>query len=109
MKIHIEDLKFKTIIGILNFERETPQDVIINLEIEYEYIDEFINYADIVKLITKTMKKDKFLLLEDALKTISVKLKKEFSQIETINLKITKPSIIADCKVSLSDIYKFNS
>ena len=37
MTIHIEDLKFQCIIGILDFERVTPQDIIINMSIEYLY------------------------------------------------------------------------
>jgi len=43
MTIHIEDLKFQCIIGILDFERKIPQDVEVNLTIEYNYKDEFIN------------------------------------------------------------------
>lgn len=109
MTIYIEDLKFQTIIGILDFERETPQDVIINLELEYEYLDEFINYADVSELIKKTMIKSKYLLIEDALKDLSLKLKKEFLKIQSLDLKITKPSILPDCVVSVGDIYKFNS
>ena len=109
MTIYIEDLKFQTIIGILDFERETPQDVIINLELEYEYLDEFINYADVSALIKKTMIKSKYLLVEDALKDLSLKLKKEFLKIQSLNLKITKPSILPDCVVSVGNIYKFNS
>lgn len=109
MTIYIEDLKFQTIIGILDFEREMPQDVIINLELEYEYIDEFINYADVSKLIKTTMIESKYLLIEDALKDLSFKLKKEFLKIQTLNLKITKPSILSDCVVSVANIYKFNS
>ena len=109
MTIHIEDLKFQTIIGILDFERVTPQDVIINLEIEYDYIDEFINYADVSSFIQSTMLKEQFLLLEDALTILSEKLKKEFLKINKLTLKITKPSIMPDCMVSLSDIYIFNS
>ena len=109
MTIYIKDLKFQTIIGILDFERETPQDVIINLELEYEYLDEFINYADVSELIKKTMLKSKYLLVEDALKDLSLKLKKEFSKIQDLNLRITKPSILPDCVVSVGNIYKFNS
>ena len=109
MTVHIEDLKFQTIIGILDFERVTPQDVIINLEIEYDYKDEFINYAEVSALITLTMINSKFLLIEDALSQLSVKLKKEFTKINTLNLKITKPSILPDCTVSVSNFYKFNS
>ena len=109
MTIHIEELKFQTIIGILDFERVTPQDVIINAEIDYLYEDEFINYAELVTSIKAIMKKEKFLLIEDALAELSDKLKKEFSKIDTLKLKITKPSILPDCKVSLSNTYKFNS
>jgi len=39
MKVHIQDLRFQTIIGILDFERVKPQEVIINLELEYNYED----------------------------------------------------------------------
>ncbi len=109
MTIYIEDLKFQAIIGILDFERESPQDLIINIELEYEYIAEFINYADVSELIKSTMIKSKFLLVEDALKDLSFKLKKEFSKIQILNLKITKPSILPDCIVSVGNTYTFNS
>ena len=71
MTIHIEDLKFQSIIGILDFERTTPQDVIINLTIQYNYKDLFINYAEVSDLIKATMIEKKFLLLEDALQDLS--------------------------------------
>jgi dihydroneopterin aldolase len=109
MKIYIEDLKFQTIIGILDFERTNVQDVLINLEINYEYKKEFINYAEVAQLIKSTMIEAKFLLIEDALKNLANTLKKEFIEINTLYLKITKPSILPDCKVSVSEFYNFNS
>jgi dihydroneopterin aldolase len=109
MNIHIEDLKFKCIIGILEFERDIEQDVIIDIKIEYEYIDQFIDYADITKIIKKDMINTKFLLIEDALEGLSKKLKKNFPLIKQLYLKISKPSILPDCKVSVANNYKFNS
>ena len=109
MKIYIEDLRFQTIIGILDFERITPQEVIINLELEYKYENEFINYADVTTLIRNSILSQKFLLIEDALLYLSDILKKEFKKINTLELKITKPSILPDCKVSVSIFKKFNS
>lgn len=109
MTIHIEDLKFQCIIGILDFERTTPQDVIINLIIEYNYKNTFINYADIVEIIKKTMIKSEFFLIEDALESLNLKLIKEYKAIKSINLKITKPSILPDCKVSVSNYCKSQS
>jgi len=107
MTIYIEDLKFQCIIGILDFERVTPQDVIINLTISYNYKKEFINYADVTKLIEKEMIKNKFLLLEDALLRLSKKLKKKFPLIQTLDIKITKPSILPNTMVSVSNKYNF--
>jgi dihydroneopterin aldolase len=102
MTIHIEELRFATIIGILDFERVTPQDVIVNLEIDYEYKDEFINYADVVTFIKSDMIEAKYLLIEDALHGLSQKITKKFPHAIELRLKITKPSILADAKVSVS-------
>lgn len=109
MTIHIEDLKFQTIIGILDFERTIPQEVIINLEIEYHFKDTYINYADVSYLIESTMIEEKFLLIEDALDFLSTKLKKRFQLINKLSLKITKPSIMPNSRVSVSNSYRFNS
>ena len=109
MTIHIEDLKFQCIIGILNFERTKPQDVIVNLTIDYINENGFINYADIVQIIKENMIKSEFLLIEDALDSLNLKLIKEYSSIKSLNLKITKPSILPDCKVSVSNHYKVES
>ncbi len=109
MIIHIEDLKFQCIIGILDFERSTPQDVILNLEIGYEYEKDFINYAEVVNIIKTNMLTSNFLLIEEALKELSENIKKEFPTINTLNIKITKPSILPDCMVSVSNKYKFES
>jgi len=109
MKISIEDLTFQCIIGILDFERTKPQDVLLNLFIEYNYKDEFINYAEVVKLVKRTMKDKKYLLIEDALSDLSQIIKNNFSKINTLHLKITKPSILPDCLVSVEESYRFDS
>ncbi len=109
MTIHIENLKFKCIIGILNFEREKSQDVIINTNINYTYDNNFIDYAKVVETIKKIMLEKKFSLIEDALDSIILKLIKDYKQINSIELKITKPSILPDCNVSVSNFYKTHS
>lgn len=110
MTVHIEDLKFQCIIGILDFEREKPQDVIINTTIEYLYEhNNFINYADVAQHIKKQMETQQFYLVEDALQHLSQTLHQNFAKILTLSLKITKPSILSDCKVSVSEIFYFDS
>ena len=109
MTIFVEDLKFQVIIGILDFERVTPQDVIINLTIEYNYKNDFINYAQVAKILESDMKQSKFLLIEDALNHFSNKLKQEFPAIDNLYIKITKPSILDNCIVSVANNYSFQS
>ena len=109
MTIHVEDLKFQCILGILDFERVTAQDIIVNLTIEYNYQNNFINYADIVQTIKEMMIKNQFLLIEDALNAINLKLFKEYKEIKSLNIKITKPSVLPDCKVSVSNHCKSQS
>ena len=103
MTIHIEDLKFQCIVGILDFERITPQDVIINFTCQYNYENEFINYANIVNLIKKTMILNKFELIEEAILSLKSEIIKEYPLILSHTIKVTKPSILADCRVSVSD------
>ncbi|HJE03628.1 Dihydroneopterin aldolase [Aliarcobacter thereius] len=102
MKISIKKLTFKSIIGILDFEREKKQKVVVDLSFEYDFRnDEFINYAEVSKLIKTTMKNKKYYLLEDAIKDISSLLYEKYS-IKNLKLKISKPDILKDCIVSLS-------
>ena len=103
MTIHIEELTFECIIGILDFERVTVQKVIINLEIDYTYSNEFfINYAEVISLIEKDMIDNEYKLLETALTALEKNLLSTYSKIESFHLKITKPNIINNAKVSLS-------
>jgi dihydroneopterin aldolase len=106
MTIHIENLVFETIIGLLAFERLKAQKVIINLTIDYCYIEnQYLDYAEIVSFIQNDMLANKYLLLETALDEIAKKLLSKYPPIEKINLKITKPNIISNARVSLSQTY----
>ncbi|MFX4281538.1 dihydroneopterin aldolase [Aliarcobacter butzleri] len=103
MIIDIENLTFKCIIGILDFERVKKQKVIINLSFEYNFSnDKFIDYAQVADLLKKTMKKEKFQLIEDAVLYLT-KLLNQTYEIKNLKLKISKPTILKDCIVSLSN------
>ncbi|MDX9900758.1 MAG: dihydroneopterin aldolase [Aliarcobacter sp.] len=103
MKIEISDLTFNCIIGILDFERIKKQKVIINISFEYEYSkDLFIDYSEISALVKKTMKEQKFLLLEDAILYIESLLQNSY-KIHNLKIKISKPNILKNCIVSLSN------
>lgn len=103
MKIEINNLTFKCIIGILDFERVKKQRVILNVSFNYIFTkDIFIDYAELSKLLKSTMKEQKFLLLEDAILYIENILLNKY-QITNLQIKISKPDILKDCIVTLSN------
>ena len=108
MTIHIEDLTFNVIIGLLDFERDKPQRVIINLEADYDYSDDkFIDYADMVLLIQNKLKDERYKLLENALLGLKEVLYTTYPQLNSLSIKIAKPDILAECTVSLSKTWEF--
>jgi dihydroneopterin aldolase len=103
MKIEIKDLTFKCIIGILDFERVKKQKVVINISFEYKFKkDVFIDYSEISSLVESKMKKKKFLLIEDAIIFLKAKLYKKY-QINNLLIYISKPNILKNCIVSVSN------
>ena len=108
MFIHIDRLAFETIIGLLDFERDRPQRIIVDLEASYDYDNgHFINYADIVSDIQNELKEKKYTLLEEALLGLKEKLRNRYPQLKTLKIKISKPDILADCNVALSQNWEF--
>lgn len=103
MKIKIKNLTFNCIIGILDFERVKKQKVIINLSFNYKFKNQnsFIDYSQIAKKVEKTMKKKKFLLIEDAIIHLEKNLNKNYP-IKNLKIKITKPNIMKNCEVSVA-------
>ena len=107
MTIEIKDLEFETIIGILDFERARQQKVKINCRIDYTYDQAFLNYALVAEHIENEMIKNEFELIEEALLSLKSSLKQEFPLILTLFLKISKPNILANCEVSLSETFNY--
>jgi len=108
MFIHIDTLAFETIIGLLDFERDRPQRVIVDLEASYDYNHEnFINYADIILHIQNELKEKKYTLLEEALLGLKERLHNHYPPLKTLKIKISKPDILPDCNVALSQSWEF--
>jgi len=101
--IEIKELTFKTIIGLLDFERVTPQRVIVNIKVKYNYSNSnYINYVELKDLIKNRVQKKKFKLLEDAIIDITNTIVSKYPAIKKLKLEIIKPDILNDCQVSLT-------
>ena len=94
--IFINELKFDTIIGLLDFERTQKQPVSIDAEF---IADEFVDYAEICEILQKEFDKNKFEKVEDALNFFEIFFKNKFPNLRHLYMKITKLNIIPNAKV----------
>ncbi len=103
MTIHIESFYINTIIGLLDFERVTPQRVSVDLEVEYSYIDgQYIDYVKLTELIEDELTKREYRLLEEALEGLEILITTTYPIIDRLKIKILKPDILEKCIVGMS-------
>ena len=102
MIIRIKKLTFDAIVGILPHEREMAQGVCVNAKITYDFTKtKFIDYAHVCQLIEEDMKKKRYLLLEEALKGVYETILDAYPFLQSMRLKIFKPTILPNAIVGL--------
>ncbi|WQV48597.1 FolB domain-containing protein [Helicobacter pylori] len=102
--VHIHNLVFETILGILEFERLKPQKISVNVDLFYTELPNkaYLDYMEIQEIIQNTMREKQYLLIEDALKDLSQILKTRYSEIFELYLKISKLEISPNSQVGAS-------
>ena len=101
MIIKIDNLRLRTIIGINDWEKKNKQDVIINLEIEFnglkasktDNIDDTVNYKTLNKKIIKYVENSDFNLLERMAGGIA-DLILDNKKIKKVTVRIDKPGAL---------------
>lgn len=101
MIIKIENLKLRTIVGIYDWEKEKKQDVIINIEMEFDgtkaietdSIDDTIDYKTITKEIIDMVEGQEFNLIEriagDAMKIVM-----RNDKVQKASVRVDKPGAL---------------
>ena len=103
-KVLIKELLLDLKIGYFDFEKEKKQKVKFSLEIDYvdkkpssdEDIKSIVNYAKVVRLIKKLVKKKHYNFLETLAEDVFDELFKD-KRIDKISLQIEKLEIMRDC------------
>jgi 7,8-dihydroneopterin aldolase/epimerase/oxygenase len=103
--IFISELKVKTKLGVPEWERMTPQTIILDIEISYDLsaagksdaIADTIDYGQVVARIQATLKEHSFQLVEALAEHVCQLILKEFKA-ESVKVKVAKPGILAGVK-----------
>lgn len=114
MKIFIYDLRIIMKIGVREDERVNPQEVIINLECDFDFtkametdnINDTINYKDILRVIQNYCNNHSPKLLEKLGSDLIQEIHKNFSKIKKIKIQIIKPAAIPNSKGAGIEIIK---
>jgi len=103
-KVLVKELLLDLKIGYFDFEKEKKQKVKFSLEIDYvdkkpssdKDIKSIVNYAKVVRLIKKLVKKKHYNFLETLAEDVFDELFKD-KRIDKISLQIEKLEIMRDC------------
>jgi FolB domain-containing protein len=101
MLIRIKNLRLKTIVGVNSWERQEAQEVVINIEIEFDgrkaaetdSLDETVDYKRIKKQILEDLESSKFFLLESLGQRILDKLLED-GRILRATVEVDKPKAL---------------
>lgn len=104
-KIFIQSLEVKCIIGIFDWERKTPQKVLIDLDFpanirraaQHDRIEDTVDYKRIAKRILAYVSESRFQLIETLAEKLSELLLTEF-RLRSVTLRVSKPGAVRGSK-----------
>lgn len=103
--IFISEIKVQTKLGVPEWERMTPQTIILDIEIGYDLtkacksdaIADTIDYGQVVARIRETLSENSFQLVEALAEYLCQLILNEFGALN-VKVKVAKPNILAGLK-----------
>ena len=98
----LHNLRIDCIVGIHPHERENPQPVFLDLEVDYDFapaaesdaISDAVDYDRMAKMATELIQSRKFHLLEAMAEAVTAMLLEKVSAIDCVRLEIRKPAAV---------------
>lgn len=103
--IFLSEVKVQTKLGVPEWERTTPQTVLLDIEINYDLsracqsdaIEDTIDYGLVVRRIRETLAEHSFQLVEKLAEHVCQLIIKEFDA-EAVKIRVAKPAILPGLK-----------
>jgi dihydroneopterin aldolase len=100
-RIYLRGLKSQCIIGFIEWERQVPQTLVLDLEFPCncaraavsDSVSDTVDYKQVAKRVLAFVGESKFLLIETLAHRLALLLLKEFS-LEWIKIDLSKPGAI---------------
>jgi dihydroneopterin aldolase len=103
--IFLSEVKVQTKLGVPEWERMTPQTIILDIEIGYDLskacqsddVNDTIDYGAVVSRVRDTLKENSFQLVEKLAEHLCQLILKEFNAL-SVKIKVAKPTILPGLK-----------
>ncbi len=103
--IFLSEVKVQTKLGVPEWERMTPQTIILDIEIGYDLskacqsddVNDTIDYGAVVNRVRGTLQENSFQLVETLAEHLCQLILKEFSAL-SVKIKVAKPTILPGLK-----------
>ena len=101
-RIHIRELRLQTILGVRDWERDKPREVVVNLAIETDLakagrsdnLADTVDYSALARRVTEHVESSRFLLVERLAESVADLAMEHFAKIEAITVTVDKPGAI---------------
>lgn len=101
--VFIRDLRFRTIIGCWDWERQVEQQVVVDLEIEWDCaapaadddLDQAVDYAAVSEAVMRCVRDGQFRLVESAAEAVANLVINEFAA-PAVRVTVAKPRAVAE-------------
>ena len=98
----VKSLQIDCIVGIFEHERSTPQRVVMDIELDYDFaaaarsesIGDAVDYAAAAESVTELVQRRQFQLIETMAEEVAAMLLATRSQVQTVRLEIRKPAAV---------------
>lgn len=103
--IFLSEVKVQTKLGVPEWERMTPQTIILDIEIGYDLskacqsddVNDTIDYGAVVNRVRETLQENSFQLVEKLAEHLCQLILKEFNA-QSVKIKVAKPTILPGLK-----------
>ncbi|WP_019897196.1 dihydroneopterin aldolase [Methylotenera mobilis] len=103
--IFLSEVKVQTKLGVPEWERMTPQTIILDIEIGYDLskacqsddVNDTIDYGAVVNRVRETLQENSFQLVEKLAEHLCQLILKEFKAL-SVKVKVAKPTILPGLK-----------
>jgi dihydroneopterin aldolase len=113
----LKSLHVECIIGVYDHERETPQSVIMDIDLDYDFADaaasdaigDAVDYDLVARSVAALAERGAFTLIETMAEETAKMLLAQQARVRTVRLEIRKPAAVAAAACSFVRVERTRS